>query len=118
LLFKQRQFLSNGTPEHILGQFKDFLIKRHSFTKRCGSVSKYIFGVNDCLQYTASKKLNSRRKKMRSGTIENLNMSFGPGLPDFSWYMIPKPEKMYQLIKNAPNGHKISQIFREYSKWP
>jgi hypothetical protein len=22
---------------------------------------------------------------------------FGPGLPDFSWYMIPKPEKMYKM---------------------
>jgi hypothetical protein len=22
---------------------------------------------------------------------------FRPGLPDFSWYIIPKPEKMYQM---------------------
>jgi hypothetical protein len=27
------------------------------------------------------------------------------GLPDFSWYMIPKPDK------NIPKGHKISQMF-------
>jgi hypothetical protein len=36
-----------------------------------------------------------------------------PGLPDFSWCMIPKPEKMYQIntkcskwSKNIPNVHK------------
>jgi hypothetical protein len=23
------------------------------------------------------------------------------GLPDFSWYMIPKPEKMYQMNKKC-----------------
>jgi hypothetical protein len=48
-----------------------------------------------------------------------------PGLPDFSWYMIPKPEKMYQKdskctkwIQNVPNGHKICQIAIKYSKGP
>jgi hypothetical protein len=44
-----------------------------------------------------------------------------PGLPDFSWYMIPKPElnvpneqKMYQMVirypkcpLNIPNGHNV-----------
>jgi hypothetical protein len=42
------------------------------------------------------------------------------GLPDFSWYMIPKPEK------NVPNEHKMYQMVMEYpihmsikySKWP
>jgi hypothetical protein len=29
-----------------------------------------------------------------------------PGLPDFSWYMIPKPEKYTKLTQNVPNGHK------------
>jgi hypothetical protein len=32
------------------------------------------------------------------------------GLPDFSWYMIPKPEKCTKLTQNVPNGHKISQM--------
>jgi hypothetical protein len=27
------------------------------------------------------------------------------GLPDFSWYCIPKREKFYQITKNIPNGH-------------
>jgi hypothetical protein len=27
----------------------------------------------------------------------NENESIRAGLPDFSWYMIPKPEKMYQM---------------------
>jgi hypothetical protein len=41
-----------------------------------------------------------------------------PGLPDFSWQILPKPEKMYQMVikyperlKNIPNGHKIYQHF-------
>jgi hypothetical protein len=33
-----------------------------------------------------------------------------PGLPDFSWHMIPKPEKMNQMNTNCTIGHKISQI--------
>jgi hypothetical protein len=40
-----------------------------------------------------------------------------PGLPDFYWYMIPKPGKVYQMntkctkcTQNVPNGHKISQM--------
>jgi hypothetical protein len=29
-----------------------------------------------------------------------VRMSLGrAGLPDFSWYMVPKPEKMYQISK-------------------
>jgi hypothetical protein len=46
--------------------------------------------------------------------------SSGTGLPDFSWYMIPKPEKLYQNERKIYyiNGHKISQMFVKYSKWP
>jgi hypothetical protein len=33
----------------------------------------------------------------------------GPGLPDFSWYNIPKREETYHKIY-IPNGHKIYQI--------
>jgi hypothetical protein len=32
------------------------------------------------------------------------------GLPDFSCFMIPKAEKMYQMNTNVPNGHTISQM--------
>jgi hypothetical protein len=41
------------------------------------------------------------------------------GLPDFSWYMIPKPEKctktgkMYQMVIKYPKCPYI-----KYSKWP
>jgi hypothetical protein len=44
-----------------------------------------------------------------------------PGLPDFSWYIIPKRGKMYQMntkctewLKNIPNGCKIFQIAINY----
>jgi hypothetical protein len=37
-----------------------------------------------------------------------------PGLPDFSWYVIPKPEKMYQMstkwIEWSKNVSKIFQM--------
>jgi hypothetical protein len=43
------------------------------------------------------------------------------GLPDFSWYMIPKLEKMYQMntkciqwARHIPNVHKIFQMARKY----
>jgi hypothetical protein len=35
---------------------------------------------------------------------------YSPGLPDFSWYMIPKSGKCTKWIQNVPKGHKISQI--------
>jgi hypothetical protein len=35
-----------------------------------------------------------------------------PGLPDFSWYKIPKTGK------NIPNGHKIYQMAIKFTKWP
>jgi hypothetical protein len=31
--------------------------------------------------------------------------------------MIPKPEKMYQMNANVPNGHKISQISIKCYRW-
>jgi hypothetical protein len=40
------------------------------------------------------------------------------GLPDFSWCMIPKPEKCTKRTQNVPNGHKISQISTSFSKRP
>jgi hypothetical protein len=37
--------------------------------------------------------------------------AFSPGLPDFSWCMIPKPGKMYQMIK------KMYQMNKKCTKW-
>jgi hypothetical protein len=31
----------------------------------------------------------------------------GSGLPDFSWHKRPKREKIYQVTKKLPNGHKV-----------
>jgi hypothetical protein len=33
------------------------------------------------------------------------------GLPDFSWYLLPKPEKMYQI-----NTYVMHQMVVEYHK--
>jgi hypothetical protein len=45
----------------------------------------------------------------------------GSGLPDFSWYMIPKKEKMYQMNRkytkwsqNIPKVHQILQMDIKY----
>jgi hypothetical protein len=47
------------------------------------------------------------------------------GLPDFSWYNIPKRGKMYQITtkytklpQDIPNYHKIYQITSKYTKLP
>jgi hypothetical protein len=47
-----------------------------------------------------------------------LNLATRAGLPDFSWYKIPKRGKIYQMAikyfqwpQNRPNSHKICQYF-------
>jgi hypothetical protein len=43
-----------------------------------------------------------------------------PGLPDFSWYMIPKPgindNKCTKSPQNISNGRKIDQMVFKYTK--
>jgi hypothetical protein len=43
---------------------------------------------------------------------------FDTGLPDFSWYNIPKREKYTKWSQNIPKGHKIYQKATKYTKWP
>jgi hypothetical protein len=42
-------------------------------------------------------------------------LDMAAGLPDFSWYNIPKRVKMYQNLGNIPNGHKVCQMA---GNWP
>jgi hypothetical protein len=37
------------------------------------------------------------------------------GLPDFSWYKIPKREKYIKWLQNVPNGRKIDQMAIKYT---
>jgi hypothetical protein len=46
------------------------------------------------------------------------SLRYRSGLPDFSCYMIPKPEKCTEWTQNAPNGRKIFEFSLKYSKWP
>jgi hypothetical protein len=39
------------------------------------------------------------------------SLGFETGLPDLSWYNIPK-------LKKIPNNHEIYQITVKYTKWP
>jgi hypothetical protein len=49
---------------------------------------------------------------------ETLGFGWQAGLPDFCWYMIPKPEKMNtkctKWSRNIPNVHKILQMAIKY----
>jgi hypothetical protein len=54
---------------------------------------------------------------------ENQWSIFKAGLPDYSWYMIPKPEKIYQMntkcakwLQTIPNVCKIIQMGIKYIK--
>jgi hypothetical protein len=40
------------------------------------------------------------------------------GLPDFSWYKMPKREKYTKLPQTIPNGYEIYQMAMKYTKWP
>jgi hypothetical protein len=46
-----------------------------------------------------------------------LDLTWGAGLPDFSWHNIPKLWKMYQIATKLPNYHKINEMAVIYSKW-
>jgi hypothetical protein len=50
------------------------------------------------------------QKRRTSVSAEAIFMMDSQGLPDFSWYMIPKPEKMHQRNK------KMYQMFIKYPK--
>jgi hypothetical protein len=50
-------------------------------------------------------------KQLSSTKISPSNQT-AAGLPDFSWYVIPKPEK------NVPNQHKMYQMVIKFPKGP
>jgi hypothetical protein len=55
----------------------------------------------------------------RRNWIEEAGNALGTaGLPDCSWYNIPKREKYTKLHQSIPNGHKIYQMAVKYTKWP
>jgi hypothetical protein len=58
-----------------------------------------------------------RQKKLwhgKNNIMTNKSVFFDgrrPGLPDFSWFNIPKRGKYTKSPQNIPNGHKM------YAKW-
>jgi hypothetical protein len=52
------------------------------------------------------------------GYIVNFLIGLRAGLPDFSWYVIPKQEIITKSTQISSNGHKLSQMAVKYSKWP
>jgi hypothetical protein len=51
-------------------------------------------------------KFGGDRYFVHSFALHLVKIESKPGLPDFSWYMIPKPEKRTKWIQNVPNGKK------------
>jgi hypothetical protein len=64
-------------------------------------------GKKQKLKKTVQKKGIGRRPFAAStdGGVNFFNS--GSGLPDFSWYKIPKREKYTKLPQTIPNVHKI-----------
>jgi hypothetical protein len=75
----------------------------------------FSFVINNVLAYSSVVVVNPEVKGLAPGRLTRLRVL---GLPDFSWYMVPKPEKCTKSTQNVPNGYKITQISLKYSKWP
>jgi hypothetical protein len=64
-------------------------------------------------------KLSRCNAKSRSDEICRIivppNRSPKAGLPDLSWYIIPKREKYTKISINRPNGHKRDQMTIKYA---
>jgi hypothetical protein len=73
-------------------------------------VQNYQKYIEKVLTYTQRKNgrmpLLLRCLKMHAKIFFGTKSKETPGLPDFSWYNIPKTEK---IPRNVPNGHKIFQ---------
>jgi hypothetical protein len=62
--------------------------------------------------------LHFRRKK--SGSIPIMHDDFfkAAEVARVARFFLVHVKQMYQMNKNVPNGHKISQMSVKYSKWP
>jgi hypothetical protein len=91
------RFLSQST--------KIFLKKRKTFFQL------FVFLRSKFKRRLKRRRRWLRRKMSVSQRLENLpkkHLENDSGLPDFSWYSIPKREKIYRNDhKNIPKGHKL-----------
>jgi hypothetical protein len=93
----------SGNPVHTTLLQQVLISQRHQFSPEISSNGK-----ND--DWNCHTNLASTKSEY------NKNISFSicsyAGLPDFSWYNIPKQGKIYQITTKLPNGHYIYQ--RQY----
>jgi hypothetical protein len=61
------------------------------------------------------RQRESRAPKNSFSTFLLLHQ-LGAGLPDFSWYNIPKREKYTKLSQNVPSDHKMYQVTTKCTK--
>jgi hypothetical protein len=53
---------------------------------------------------------------MEPSKITLIYLHITTGLPDFSWYNIAKRGKYTKWLQNIPNGQKIYEIAKKFSK--
>jgi hypothetical protein len=106
MCFKQRRFMQCHRPQILPVTHVTVYIHRAEGTQ----CSDYNIGSRKKL--TNEKTLDGPRLTKWEKVFISLiaETSRNAGLPDFSWYMIPKPEKCTKQTQNVLNGHKISQI--------
>jgi hypothetical protein len=77
--------------------------------------SVWSFGILFPFWYVWTKKnLATLRRSRLVFESSGCQDPFLPGLPDFCWYMIPKPEKCTKSTQNVPNVLKIFQMAIKY----
>jgi hypothetical protein len=76
--------------------------------RRLNSLAEESFFPNCISTHLPQKAIRNFGSATKNRTLQQ----FMPGLPDFSQYMIPKPEK------NLPNEHKMYQTVITYPKCP
>jgi hypothetical protein len=67
----------------------------------------YSFGTFFPALVSRTKKNLATLNYSKGAAEGETKKKFRPGLPDFSWYKIPKREKYAKLPRTIPNVHKI-----------
>jgi hypothetical protein len=68
-------------------------------------------------QLEAGLKKNRERQVWILWIFVVEQVAWDPGMPDFSWHMIPKPEIVYKMNTKCTRWSKKSQMSVKFSKW-
>jgi hypothetical protein len=101
---------------YVVGKGKLKFFKREPafpMKKVCTHVYKYV-----CIhRYMYKFHLGSNiLPRLKDCTFVGFNVPPSPGLPDFSWYNIPKRGKYSKILQDIPHYHKIHQVATIHTK--